>query len=213
VDLPADYLDAGHLTHGYALTAHKAQGLTCDATFVLGSDEIYREWGYVALSRGRTDNRLYLVGHDRDHDPVDDPTHPEVHQHDPRTPAERLTADLHRSHQQTLALDHQPDSSARTDAPEVGRLGRAPDAALGPRPADPDRQQLWDTAAAAIDTYRQQHAIHDERQPLGAVPADPAARDAYQQAVRGLLAARRALRVPPAELSLTPRRDVGRDVA
>ncbi|MFA9432844.1 MobF family relaxase [Egicoccus sp. AB-alg2] len=215
VDLPADYLDAGHLTHGYALTAHKAQGLSCDATFVLGSDEIYREWGYVALSRGRTDNRLYLVGHDHDHDPIDDPTHPEVHQHDPRSPAERLTADLHRSHQQTLALDHQPDNDAPAKTtPEVvaasgGHLTRA----LGPRPADPDRQQVWDTAAAAIDTYRKQHAIHDARLPLGAVPADEAARDVYQQAVRGLLAARRALRLPPAELPLTPRRDVGRDVA
>jgi hypothetical protein len=215
VELPADYLDAGHLTHGYALTAHKAQGLTCDATFVLGSDEIYREWGYVALSRGRTDNRLYLDGHDRDHDPVDDPTHPEVHQPDPRSPTQRLTADLHRSHQQTLALDHQPDNTARAETtPEVvaapsGHLTRA----LGPRPADPDRQQLWDTAATTIDTYRQQHAIHDERLPLGAVPADAAARDVYQQAVRALIAARRALRVPPAELSLTPRRDVGRDVA
>ena len=59
-ELPADYLDAGHVTHGYAITGHKAQGLTVDHTFVLGSDALYREWGYVALSRGRHTNRLYL---------------------------------------------------------------------------------------------------------------------------------------------------------
>lgn len=60
VTLPADYLGAGHVTHGYAITGHKAQGMTADHTFVLGSDELYREWGYVALSRGRHTNRLYL---------------------------------------------------------------------------------------------------------------------------------------------------------
>jgi len=60
VTLPAGYLDAGNVTHGYAITGHKAQGVTVDHTFVLGSDELYREWGYVALSRGRQTNRLYL---------------------------------------------------------------------------------------------------------------------------------------------------------
>jgi len=60
VTLPAAYLDAGHVTHGYAITGHKAQGMTVDHTFVLGSEELYREWGYVALSRGRQTNRIYL---------------------------------------------------------------------------------------------------------------------------------------------------------
>ncbi len=55
------YLQDGHVTHGYAITGHKAQGLTVDHTFVLGSDELYREWGYVAMSRGRESNRLYLT--------------------------------------------------------------------------------------------------------------------------------------------------------
>ena len=58
--LPGGYLHAGHVVHGYAITGHKAQGLTVDHTFVLGSDSLYREWGYVALSRGRQTNRLYL---------------------------------------------------------------------------------------------------------------------------------------------------------
>ena len=59
--LPTDYLDAGHIRHGYAVTVHKAQGSTCDHSLVLGSDELYREMGYVALSRGRISNRMYLV--------------------------------------------------------------------------------------------------------------------------------------------------------
>ena len=58
----ARYLEAGHLAHGYAVTAHKAQGLTVERAFVLGGDEVYREWGYTALSRAREATRLYLVG-------------------------------------------------------------------------------------------------------------------------------------------------------
>ena len=61
VRLPADYLDAGHLTHAYAFTAHAAQGTTVDRALVLGDDSVYREWGYVAMSRGREENRLYVV--------------------------------------------------------------------------------------------------------------------------------------------------------
>jgi Ti-type conjugative transfer relaxase TraA len=55
------YLDEGWLDHGYALTAHAAQGATVDRSFVLGSDDLYREWGYTALSRHRRDARFYVV--------------------------------------------------------------------------------------------------------------------------------------------------------
>lgn len=60
--LPARYAHEGHLDHGYALTAHRAQGATVDRTYVLGSDELYREWGYTALSRHRESTRFYLSG-------------------------------------------------------------------------------------------------------------------------------------------------------
>jgi hypothetical protein len=59
--LGADYLDEGWLDHAYALTAHAAQGATVDRSFVLGSDELSREWGYTALSRHQTQARFYLV--------------------------------------------------------------------------------------------------------------------------------------------------------
>jgi ATP-dependent exoDNAse (exonuclease V) alpha subunit len=215
VVLPGDYLDAGHLTHGYALTAHKAQGLTCDATFVLGSDDIYREWGYVALSRGRTDNRLYLTA--SDHEQVDDPTHPEVHQPDLRTPTQRLTAELTRSHQQALALDHLPDPQpADRPAADPGPGPAAPHltAALGPRPTDPARRCTWDAVAAVIDGYRHTHDVQDPRQPLGPRPDDPEERAGYQQTLQQLLAARRELHRRPVPVQQHVRgRDLGRDVA
>ena len=43
------------------MTGHVAQGLTTDRTFVLGTDRLFREWGYVAMSRGRLSNRMYAV--------------------------------------------------------------------------------------------------------------------------------------------------------
>lgn len=60
--LPTEYLDAGRVTHAYATTIHKAQGATVDRSLVLGTDDLYREAGYVALRRGRTANCLYVVG-------------------------------------------------------------------------------------------------------------------------------------------------------
>ncbi len=61
VSLTSDYVEAGHVTHAYAITGHKAQGMTTERAFVLGDDSMYREWGYVAMSRGREENRLYVV--------------------------------------------------------------------------------------------------------------------------------------------------------
>ncbi len=49
------------LLHGYAITGHVAQGLTVDRSYVLADEGISLEWGYVALSRGREENQLYLV--------------------------------------------------------------------------------------------------------------------------------------------------------
>jgi conjugative relaxase-like TrwC/TraI family protein len=67
VELPATYLAAGHLDHGYALTVHKAQGATYDAALLLGDQHVYAEAGYTALTRGRTRNHAYvLVDEDAD---------------------------------------------------------------------------------------------------------------------------------------------------
>ena len=59
--LPLRYLEEGWLTHSYATTIHKAQGATFDRAFVLATDTLYREAGYVALSRARTRTDLYVV--------------------------------------------------------------------------------------------------------------------------------------------------------
>jgi ATP-dependent exoDNAse (exonuclease V) alpha subunit len=59
VRVPADWA-AGHLDHGYAMTCHKAQGATVDTALLYGTGALSREAGYVALSRGRTSNHIYV---------------------------------------------------------------------------------------------------------------------------------------------------------
>lgn len=59
-------LSDDRLDHAYAITAHRAQGATVDQSFVLGSEELYREWGYTALSRHRDSARFYIARRDID---------------------------------------------------------------------------------------------------------------------------------------------------
>jgi len=61
VQLDETYLSSGQLTHGYALTAHKAQGVTVDVALLWGTHALTRETGYVAMSRGRQANYLYAT--------------------------------------------------------------------------------------------------------------------------------------------------------
>jgi hypothetical protein len=106
VSLPRDYLErpTRHgrpaLEHGYAITAHLAQGMTCRRTFILATDQLTREAGYVALSRGRESNRLYALA-------------PATNERDEFAPATRerrdardaLVEGLERTRAQTLATD------------------------------------------------------------------------------------------------------------
>jgi len=66
VVLPAAYA-AEHLDLAYATTAHRAQGLTVDTAHALVSPTTTREALYVAATRGRDANHLYIdVAYDPD---------------------------------------------------------------------------------------------------------------------------------------------------
>ncbi len=60
VELPEAYLAAGNLTHGYAVTVHKAQGATCDIALLWGTN-LNAEAGYTGLTRGRQRNRTFVL--------------------------------------------------------------------------------------------------------------------------------------------------------
>ena len=104
IALPHDYLlrRTAHgdpvVAHGYAVTGHVAQGLTAERAFVLASDLMYREWTYTAMSRGRQDNRLYLVG-------TPARARDEIAPRFRTTPEEDLLASLRRSRAQLMAND------------------------------------------------------------------------------------------------------------
>jgi hypothetical protein len=55
-----DYL-RDHITHGYAITVHSAQGATADTTHAVLNDTTSRALFYVAMSRGRQTNTVYLT--------------------------------------------------------------------------------------------------------------------------------------------------------
>lgn len=58
--LPAAYV-AEHLDLGYAVTAHRAQGVTTDTSHVVVTSTTTRENLYVAMTRGREENHAYVA--------------------------------------------------------------------------------------------------------------------------------------------------------
>ena len=87
------------LQHGYAMTAHAAQGQTCRHALVLARDDTYREWTYTTMTRATEANRLYVIAErnrGRDEFAPAEPV---------RTGRALLAAALTRRRAQELALD------------------------------------------------------------------------------------------------------------
>ncbi|MDQ6840356.1 MAG: relaxase domain-containing protein, partial [Actinomycetota bacterium] len=113
VRLTGDYLQAGWVDHGYALTTHRAQGGTWDQAIAVGLDGLYREAAYVQLSRGAEGNWLIVTAPELAH--VD--TELDRHDHGLPLPDEQpddLDTDLQkrlgRSRAKLLALAVDPDA-------------------------------------------------------------------------------------------------------
>jgi len=80
ITLPVAYV-AGHVQLGYATTVHGGQGVTADTSHTVSTGEETRQQLYVALTRGRDGNHLYLaVAMDGDEHSVITPaaTHPQT---------------------------------------------------------------------------------------------------------------------------------------
>jgi hypothetical protein len=151
--LPRWYLDSHswlgdrrRIDHAYAITCHKAQGMTTDRAYVLASDDLYQQWGYVAMSRGQLSNHLYLTSGEHPlTDELDTPKEP------PRDAVLAITEALERSHAQYLALDqadHALIDTGRT-APPCGDAQSPPSS---PARAAPEPHQ-------DLVTLHQAHAI------------------------------------------------------
>lgn len=116
VRIDNEYVAAGGIDYAYATTAHRAQGGTWDLAIAVGLDGLYREAGYLVLSRGRQSNWLVLT------QPELDSLDPDVGRHDsplrllveePDTIDDLLHDRLSASRSKTLAITRDPH------APEI----------------------------------------------------------------------------------------------
>lgn len=207
--LDAEYLRARTarngptVEHGYATTAHVAQGLTTDRSFVLGSDDVYAEWGYVAMTRARGRTAFYvcepelgteglaealgcqqaqLSAHDRAlRDALDGLSTPQL-EAERRLLAGRARRDPRREGQARLAAVE--DVLGRREREALMRVRHRPappyvERALGRRPHGLAPRALWDRAVQRIERYRARHGVDDPQRALGPEPRDPQQRVAY----------------------------------
>jgi AAA domain len=116
--LPAGYLGGGHVTHAYALTGHKTQGLTVERAFVLADGRgALKEWGYVALSRSREQTRVYTIANQLEPDAP-------PHRPEPAGPIDRLAEALARTATESLAADAATTRRNSCDPEDRARLVR-----------------------------------------------------------------------------------------
>ncbi len=106
-ELPFWYIGEDHVDYGYALTGHKAQGVTTGRTFTVIAGGANREWTYVAMSRGRQENTLYLATPEPSDEHCTHLTH-----EDRRNALDALTTSLGRSSAHAAAIDHVAGSAA-----------------------------------------------------------------------------------------------------
>lgn len=161
--LPAGYLRGGHLAHAYATTVHKAQGATVDRAFLLGSDRLYREAGYVGMSRGRLANDLFAVSGDDGHDVVGE-----------------LSGQLQKSRAQSLALG-QLAGAASPEELLLSRPGWAVQA-LGEPPLDRRERARWAGRAARLAAHRAEAGVQGPGDAMGPPPTDAHQRRAWEAA-------------------------------
>src|SRR4029079_5744071 len=131
--------------HADSRTGHAAQCLTVYRACVLGAGETrLQEWGYVALSRARTQTRLYVTGNPREHE-----SH--FHDLDDRNPLTRFARALEQSAAEELAVDQRPlTSGPRHEAgPEIERPEPTKDQAMRRRMLERKRGALQKTRDVA----------------------------------------------------------------
>lgn len=151
VPLAPDYVAAGGVDYGYALTGHRGQGGTWDIAISVGVEGLYREAGYLLLSRGREENWLIATATelerlDRDLDHHDRGL---IHPDEELDVDEDLTRRLNRSRAKLLASTHDPHAG------QISRLAETVD--------------LIDLEGWAM------HATRTEQQATATVGAAPAA--------------------------------------
>ena len=126
-----DYLRE-HITHGYAVTVHSAQGVTADATHAVLGENTSRALLYVAMTRGRDTNNAYLyerIAGEGDHEHAQPPHGCTWPRRGTSRDAAQLVRAIIATHDEQARTAH--DIAAGTDR------DRCPTASLGARPPRP----------------------------------------------------------------------------
>jgi hypothetical protein len=134
--LPSEYVRE-HVALGYALTIHKAQGKTAERAIVLVDEKMSAAQLYVGMSRGRDENRAFVICSDDDpdahvrrpasgalevlarvlrHDEADRSAHDVMRRNLARFDDPRLLADLHEVARWRIEQGAGPDRSAEIAA-------------------------------------------------------------------------------------------------
>ena len=147
------------IDRGYAMTVHKAQGMTADVALVVGSDGAAREWTYTAMSRGTEATHYYAVAQPPERDGLGVSLASAAMQ----PTEERIVHSWERSLQKESALDY-PERYGETErdhavsAPDVyAPATEAQRAALADLGApEPGEHATRLEAALAIDRWSEQ---------------------------------------------------------
>ena len=157
VVLSADYVDQD-VSLAYALTVHKAQGVTVDRAVLVADEATTAEALYVGMTRGRHDNTALVVC-----DQLDD-----EHRDTRPTAADVLTAALGRVSAEQAALDALRATLAASEslavlAPRLANLDawiareRPPDPTVAVRRLTARRQPLEQHARPGVLTRSRRH--------------------------------------------------------
>jgi hypothetical protein len=203
VVLPGDYVGE-EVALAYAVTIHKAQGLTVDSAIVLVDERTTAEGLYVGMTRGRAHNVALAVCDDPDAEHAARPT---------RCPSEVLVAALGRSAAEVAALEARREALARSEslATRAPRLANLDAWIAKETPPDRSRELQW--AADGLEHARAYcrpghltRAGREDRRRLeaaearyDAVAAEQARRQAWLEAHADTLAYRKRLAASVAE--------------
>lgn len=197
VTIPSWYLDEDNLDWGYALTGHKAQGATASRVHTVVGGGVDREWVYVAMSRGREANTIYLSAPDL----TDGECTHVAHQHPDRLYA--LMTALNRTAAQPAALDSGREPQLLSDEQLSKRIA---DIGTGRSSLGPDEHNAL---AEYVDLVMESQARIRDRlaelaysppswlvEAIGERPAEPRRRQAWDRIAERSLRYRTAHGIP-----------------
>jgi ATP-dependent exoDNAse (exonuclease V) alpha subunit len=148
-DQSRDWVDSDRyrdLDWGYAITAHRGQGLTADAALISGDPSAWAQLLYTLATRQREEIRFYGVEQPEEPGPRAEVAHPAAH--DPVVPEPSWSQGMERAFQRwkpaTTSLDFQ-----RGDDLEIIRDPRGDAASIAPRAERDPWIEIVDVAEAA----------------------------------------------------------------